>query len=547
MSAFAGWNTQDRYGRHVRQALLRVDAHAPVTRLAFTIEEALRLASLPGENEGRAYYFRRLRVDGLPADGDRAVWLARFQSALERQAAQALYGGDARAQSAEAVYFHAEQEALELLLHRTLARQANPEWFWPMVMGAGESGESAGRVSIPEVIAKLRARPASWVAVAAALFAVGGFDAARLLQSIPPGLVENWLREMGSSPVFAAGNAPRDFSPIFTCGAAGDSYAGSHGRPGGMAGGDGRAGRFARRSLAAATAVARARLALARLADEAACESAVSPQRRSCKRVGPRAAVEKAPARAGAGAAAAREASGANPPELSQSERASSAVATEHSCDRAALESLHRDARRPDSTASPAEVPPQTRTPLERQTPVTEDRSHTARLDPSIWYCAGLPTNAAGFFFLLNALESLGIAEALALGPSQARSDFVPRLLLHLAKHAEVPPDDPIALWLRSLAATLPREPDGAGEYVVRIWSLAVRRWCWHVAKIRVRDMVTRPGVFSVNRTDLDVSLPLDVADVRIRRAGLDLDPGWLPWFGRVVRFHYLFRGEFRG
>ena len=47
-------------------------------------------------------------------------------------------------------------------------------------------------------------------------------------------------------------------------------------------------------------------------------------------------------------------------------------------------------------------------------------------------------------------------------------------------------------------------------------------------------------------RTDLDVSLPLDQADIRVRRAGLDLDPGWLPWFGRVVRFHYLFRGEFR-
>jgi hypothetical protein len=51
--------------------------------------------------------------------------------------------------------------------------------------------------------------------------------------------------------------------------------------------------------------------------------------------------------------------------------------------------------------------------------------------------------------------------------------------------------------------------------------------------------------VFSVNRTDLDVSLPLEEADIRVRRAGLDLDPGWVPWFGRVVRFHYLFRGEF--
>jgi hypothetical protein len=31
------------------------------------------------------------------------------------------------------------------------------------------------------------------------------------------------------------------------------------------------------------------------------------------------------------------------------------------------------------------------------------------------------------------------------------------------------------------------------------------------------------------------------VADVstEVRRAGLDLDPGWLPWLGLVVRFTY--------
>jgi hypothetical protein len=74
-----------------------------------------------------------------------------------------------------------------------------------------------------------------------------------------------------------------------------------------------------------------------------------------------------------------------------------------------------------------------------------------------------------------------------------------------------------------------------------------VRRWCWRTGKVTVRDVVSRTGVFSVNRTDLDVSLPIEEADIRVRRIGLDLDPGWLPWFGRVVRFHYLFRGEFHG
>jgi hypothetical protein len=37
----------------------------------------------------------------------------------------------------------------------------------------------------------------------------------------------------------------------------------------------------------------------------------------------------------------------------------------------------------------------------------------------------------------------------------------------------------------------------------------------------------------------LEARFSLDDVDVDIRRAGLDLDPGWLPWLGVVVRFTY--------
>jgi hypothetical protein len=93
--------------------------------------------------------------------------------------------------------------------------------------------------------------------------------------------------------------------------------------------------------------------------------------------------------------------------------------------------------------------------------------------------------------------------------------------------------------------ANLPlSRPLASRDHLVRIWSLAVRRWCWRIARISVREVISRPGVFSVNHTDLDVALSLDQADIRVRRAGMDLDPGWLPWFGSVVRFHYRYRGE---
>ena len=89
--------------------------------------------------------------------------------------------------------------------------------------------------------------------------------------------------------------------------------------------------------------------------------------------------------------------------------------------------------------------------------------------------------------------------------------------------------------------------PYSSPDDLVRVWSLGVRRWCWRAGRIGVHDIVSRSGLFSANRTDVDVSMPLEDADIRVRLAGLDLDPGWLPWFGRVVRFHYLYRGELYG
>jgi hypothetical protein len=37
----------------------------------------------------------------------------------------------------------------------------------------------------------------------------------------------------------------------------------------------------------------------------------------------------------------------------------------------------------------------------------------------------------------------------------------------------------------------------------------------------------------------LEVRLNVDDVDLMVRRAGLDLDPGWLDWLGTVVVFRY--------
>jgi hypothetical protein len=56
-------------------------------------------------------------------------------------------------------------------------------------------------------------------------------------------------------------------------------------------------------------------------------------------------------------------------------------------------------------------------------------------------------------------------------------------------------------------------------------------------------SLVCRPAQLAVTRTHVDVTFPLDQVDIRIRQVGLDVNPGWVPWFGKVVQFHYVDRG----
>ncbi|MCI0744225.1 MAG: hypothetical protein L0Y58_02365 [Verrucomicrobia subdivision 3 bacterium] len=111
----------------------------------------------------------------------------------------------------------------------------------------------------------------------------------------------------------------------------------------------------------------------------------------------------------------------------------------------------------------------------------------------------------------------------------------------------------PLALW-RGRAPLAVREAIGAiglrrgplfecdddPDLLLRAWITAMRRWCRRYAGIGLRQLVCRPGRVLAKSTHLDLIFDLNQAEMRIRRSGLDLNPGWLPWFGRVVTFHYL-------
>lgn len=55
----------------------------------------------------------------------------------------------------------------------------------------------------------------------------------------------------------------------------------------------------------------------------------------------------------------------------------------------------------------------------------------------------------------------------------------------------------------------------------------------------RLVALLIRRGRLEVGPGRADLHLPTDAIDIAVRRAGLDIDPGWVPWLGRVIRFHY--------
>ena len=147
----------------------------------------------------------------------------------------------------------------------------------------------------------------------------------------------------------------------------------------------------------------------------------------------------------------------------------------------------------------------------------TEDRTADPHLhaDPSDW---------AGLWLLLPILLRAGLAD------DDAPLDALAGALQAAAGRFHIAPDDPLHGAIAALEAPAP----ASDAWLRRARLAAVRD-----ARLPLRRIARRRGGVLVSDTRIDVVFPAEAADVRIRRAGFDLDPGFLPWLGRSVRFHY--------
>jgi hypothetical protein len=169
-------------------------------------------------------------------------------------------------------------------------------------------------------------------------------------------------------------------------------------------------------------------------------------------------------------------------------------------------------------------------------------------------------TRWAGALFWLRALQAPGVLDGL-LGPTAGSpttgtpntstpttgpADPLAQALLAVARALGVPDGD--VAQLAFLGGHWPEgglacQPD---EGVVMAAQALVARWAQWLDEAapdlpapRLAQVCQRPGRLRLEPGWIELQLPLEQVDTRLRRLGLDLDPGYLPWLGCVLRIRY--------
>jgi hypothetical protein len=185
---------------------------------------------------------------------------------------------------------------------------------------------------------------------------------------------------------------------------------------------------------------------------------------------------------------------------------------------------------------------------------------------------AGTFTRFAGFPLLINVLERLDIESIFVDHPGYPVNGLREAILWRIALWQKLPPDDPAVQFLsnpqlvfkRTAKAHIPvtrqdifqkarlatqdlfRMPVSKDpsillgvEAVTAIFIIAVCRYIRREGNLGIRTLIRRPAFVALTKNHMDITASFDTLDIRIRMAGLDVNPGWVPWLGRIIQIHY--------
>jgi hypothetical protein len=482
--------------RQVRRLRLRAPSENLAFRAQNLLADALRTATLP-DRAGRLLYVRRLklgRFDAGISPQSLSLLLENRIAVLEQSAVHALGAGAA---AAPAVWFRDRLEAHLVLAQRIAEATALQEWFWPRVVPA-IAHASDRKEALRAVLLSLTQSdeaPAALLAFVRSLAASGHID--RLIESLREEDVPLLHAASGIAPIRvdlpSASLAPADgASP-----AAAESA---------------RELRFppAQRALAA-------RLGLPHSDVRLRWVAAMLPRSTSVEIPYPR-GVDLA-----CGAA---------------SLKADTAPSAKPNAQEPQILSAHGTTEQDEGTTPAIDSQPAT---YEEDAPVgipevaTDTHNIYMPLAQPLWP-SGAPTAAGGLAFLLVVLARLGYAQWVEENEHWRGRAIEKRMLRLVCARLELSPEDPA--WRLGDVADV-EAADTQAEGAAALWLKHCRRWLRREARIGIATLVSRPARLTLTPTHADLVFELKRVDLAIRRQGLDIDPGWLPWYGRVLSFHY--------
>ena len=535
--------------RIVRRLRLRAPHESAIRRAVVLLEDAMRMASLP-DDAGRIVIVRKLELGRIDSRVSPQIVAMRLESAFERVAPECVYAGSAGAHAASAVWFRDALDAHARLALRLAAGVPADAWYWKLAVRAWEPGTplpQALRAIMLSVAALPEARAAlpGWTADLTAAGHAECLAAALRVEDVPS------LARVAGMRIPALAGVPRHPTDARRARApAPETDDPRH---------------ELLNALLDATGVKTARRHSASLAawNGQSQRGRASPRRAATSNVGAQSAGE--------------------PPHASST-----------------LAGQTRNVRAPGETILDAETPAGS---VHGANPVlADDRSALAPRSPwvspdSLTRAGGLlflipVLQRLGYPEWLNAqpewtrcdiarrvlaaaLIRLDISPAdpawLLARPS--RTDSAPRRFVAPAPwHEELTrrsartrtariestqtlwdasgrlllgawsdrcPRSLMGTWRRAEAYTASFPETDRAALVTSGWLVAARRWLRRRARIGLADLVLRSAILSLTPTHVDVQLEMRACELRVRRAGLDFDPGWVPWFGRVVTFHY--------
>jgi hypothetical protein len=160
-------------------------------------------------------------------------------------------------------------------------------------------------------------------------------------------------------------------------------------------------------------------------------------------------------------------------------------------------------------------------------------------------------SRVAGLMYLLNVVARLNLAQSAGADPRLVNRGL--RWILHQLGMALAGADaaDPAVLAFAGLPPDAP--PPSAQETPATAGEREAIAETGAAITAAVRDLLGRdepdakliafvcrhPADIAAEPGWIEVRFPLDQVSIDLRRAGLDRDPGWVPWLGVVVRFVY--------